>query len=636
VDSPRVQCYSGIAMRASEFFPILLLLAPLQPRTHAQQLELWLTTGDRTALLSQQPSTGFSPEKNAVLPVVVVADGIAWQQIEGFGASMTDSAAYLVRQRVPAEKQREVMEELFDPRKGIGVSFLRNPMGASDLARFHYSYNDLPPGQQDPNLERFTIDHDRQDILPLLRQALRIHPMIRMMGSPWSAPGWMKTSGSMIGGSLRKEAYPAFARYFRKYVEAYASEGVPVHYVSMQNEPLYVPNDYPGMSVTAAEQIEFLKNHLLPELNAARLPVRVLVYDHNWDRPDYPAAVLADPVLAGSPRIAGTAWHWYGGTAGAMTLVHQLDPRRGQYVTEASGGTWIDDQVKADFEAIIHSMRNYARAFVKWGLALNQDRGPHAGGCSTCTGLIEVNERTGEVKKTIDYYTLGHFSKFVRPGAVRVYSTNVPGVITAAFVNRDRSRVVVAYNETAAEKRFQVEWRGRRAELALPPRSGMTAVWRQGVEPPGPPAEPRAPRDKRPEFVLPAAGAPILASNYTDLRELRTEPCTDEDGGFNLGYAAAGSWAQFRNIDFGAGVNVVEARVASAGTGGMLEFRLDAPNGPLIAQAPLPVTGGWQAWTTVRAPVAGAAGIRDLYVVFTRQGGSGGLGNLNWFRFRNE
>ncbi len=599
-------------------------------------MELWLTTGDRTSLLAPQPPASFSAEKKPALPVLLVVDGIAYQQIEGFGASMTDSAAYLIHQRVPAEKQQQVMEELFDPGKGIGVSFLRNPMGASDLARFHYSYNDLPPGEQDPGLEKFSIDHDRQDILPLLRMALRIQPQIRMMGSPWSAPGWMKTSGSMIGGSLRKEAYPAFARYFRKYVEAYAAEGVPVHYVSMQNEPLYVPNDYPGMSVTAAEQIDFLKNHLLPELNSARLPVRVLVYDHNWDRPDYPAAVLADPVLAGSSRIAGTAWHWYGGTAGAMTLVHQLDPKRGQYVTEASGGTWIEDQVKADFEAIIHSMRNWARAFVKWGLALNQNRGPHAGGCSTCTGLIEVNEQTGEVKKTIDYYTLGHFSKFVRPGAVRVFSTNAPGLITAAFVNRDRSRVLVAYNETAREQRFQVEWRGRWAELLLPPRSGMTAVWRQGVEPPGPPAEPRAPRIARPEFMIPATGAPILASNYSDLRELRTEPCTDSDGGFNLGYAAAGSWAQFRNIDFGSGVNTVEARVASAGTGGTLEFRLDAPDGALIAQVPLPVTGGWQAWTTVSAPVRGASGIRDLYVVFTRQGGSGGLGNLNWFRFRNN
>ncbi len=623
-------------MRVSEFLRILPLLAPLQHHLHAQQLELWLTTGDRAALLSPQPSVSFSPEKNAVLPVVVVADGVAYQQIEGFGASMTDSAAYLIHQRVPAEKQQQVMEELFDPRKGIGVSFLRNPIGASDLARFHYSYDDLPPGEQDPDLAKFTIEHDRQDILPLLRMALRIQPRIRMMGSPWSAPGWMKTTGSMIGGSLRKEAYPAFARYFRKYVEAYAAEGVPVHYLSMQNEPLYVPNDYPGMSVTAAEQTEFLKNHLLPELNAARLPVRVLVYDHNWDRPDYPAAVLSDPVLAGSPLIAGTAWHWYGGTAGAMTTVHQVDPKRGQYVTEASGGTWIEDQVKADFEAIIHSMRNWARAFVKWGLALNQDRGPHAGGCSTCTGLIEVNEQTGEVRKTIDYYTLGHFSKFVRPGAMRVFSTNAPGVITAAFVNRDRTRVLVAYNETAREQRFQVEWRNRWAELTLPPRSGLTAVWRQGVEPPGPPAAPRTPRIAQQEFVIPATGGPILASNYSDLRELRTEPCTDEDGGFNLGYAAAGSWALFRNIDFGSGVSTVEARVASAGTGGTLEFRLDAPSGALVAQAPLPVTGGWQAWTTVSAPATGAAGIRDLYVVFTRKGGSGGLGNLNWIRFSNE
>jgi glucosylceramidase len=625
-----------MAMARLQLLAVAGLAAAWISPAAAQRAEIWLTTSGRTALLERQAGAEFASERKPGLPVVIVADGMAYQTIEGFGASMTDSAAYLIRQRVPEDKRQAVMEELFDPVKGIGVSFLRNPMGASDLARFHYSYDDMPPGQEDPKLERFSIDHDRADILPLLKQALRISPQIRMMGSPWSAPGWMKTSGSMIGGSLRKEAYPAFALYFRKYVEAYAAEGVPVHYVSMQNEPLYVPKDYPGMSVTAAEQTEFLKHYLLPELDAARMSVRVLVYDHNWDRPDYPEQVLRDSVIAGSPRVAGTAWHWYGGTAGAMTVVHQLDPKRGQYVTEASGGTWIEDQVKADFEAIVHSMRNWARAFVKWGLALNERRGPNAGGCNTCTGLIEVNEQTGEVRKTIDYYTLGHFSKFVRPGAVRVYSTNAPGVITAAFVNRDRSRVLVVFNETRAEKRFQVEWRGRWMELALPPLGGATVTWPQGVEPPGAQGTPRAPREVKPPFVISALEQPILASNYTDLRGLRTEPCSDEEGGFNLGYSAGGSWAEFRHVDFGAGVSRVEARVASAGTGGTLELRLDAPDGPLIGQAPLPVTGGWQTWTTVSAPVTGAAGVRNLYVVFTRQGGSGGLANLNWLRFGNE
>ncbi len=408
-------------------FCLSVLLTACSP---AQQADIWITTGDQTKLLDKQTPAEFRPWRDPALPVVIVADSIAYQTIEGFGASMTDSAAYLIHRRVPAELQQSVMEELFDPEKGIGLSFLRNPMGASDLARFHYSYNELPPGEEDPKMERFSIGHDRADILPLLRLALRINPRIRMMGSPWSAPGWMKTSGSMIGGSLRREAYPAYALYFRRYIEAYAAEGVPVHYISVQNEPLYVPRDYPGMSMTAAEQTEFLRDHLIPTLEQARLPVRILVYDHNWDRPDYPLAVLSDPVLSRSPLIAGTAWHWYGGTAGAMSVVHQADPQRGQYVTEASGGTWIQDQVKADFEAIIHSMRNWARAFVKWGLALNERRGPNAGGCNTCTGLIEVNESTGVVRKTVDYYTLGHFSRFVRPGAVRVYSTNIPGVIT--------------------------------------------------------------------------------------------------------------------------------------------------------------------------------------------------------------
>lgn len=599
------------------------------------QADVWVTTGDQRKVLEKQAAAGFSPRQDPAVPVVTVADSIVYQTIEGFGASMTDSAAWLIHRRVPEEQQQAVLESLFHPEKGIGVSFLRNPMGASDLARFHYSYDELPPGEEDPRLEKFSIEHDRADILPLLRLALRINPRLRMMGTPWSPPGWMKTSGSMIGGSLRREAYTAFALYFRKYVEAYAAEGVPVHYISVQNEPLYVPKDYPGMLMTAAEQTDFLKNYLLPELEKARLPVRVLVYDHNWDRPDYPMEVLSDPVLKASPLIAGTAWHWYGGTPGAMTAVHEMDPSRGQYVTEASGGTWIQDQVKADFEAIIHSMRNQARTFVKWGLALNERRGPNAGGCNTCTGLIEVNESTGAVRKTIDYYTLGHFSRFVLPGAVRVFSTNAPGIITAAFVNRDRSRVLVAYNQTSAPRRFQVEWRGQWLPLELPAQSGATVVWHPGLRPLPEPAGRRRLPGRQPEFVMDSTSR-ILASNYTGIHGLRTEPCTDAEGGFDLGYSAAGSWAGFRNVDFGNGVTAVEARVASAGAGGTLEFRLDSPDGLLIAQVPLPVTGGWQAWTTVSAPAAGAAGLHDLYVVFSGAPGATGLGNLNWFRFRRQ
>ncbi len=171
---------------------------------------------------------------------------------------------------------------------GIGLSFIRNPMGASDLARFHYSYDDLPAGQTDPTLASFSIAHDLADIVPLVQQARALNPQLVVMATPWSPPGWMKTSGSLIGGSLLASAYAPFANYFVKYIQAYQAAGIPIDYVSLQNEPLYVPGDYPGMSMDAATQLAVLKLHLLPALTSAGLTTKALVYDHNWDRPDYP------------------------------------------------------------------------------------------------------------------------------------------------------------------------------------------------------------------------------------------------------------------------------------------------------------------------------------------------------------
>ncbi len=297
------------------------------------------------------------------------------------------------------------MHSLFDHTAGIGISFVRNPMGASDLARSRYSYDDMSAGAADPDLNSFSIAHDQPDIIPLLRAARLINPQLKIMATPWSPPGWMKSSGSMIGGSLVSGNYAPFANYFVRYLQAYADAGVPVDYISLQNEPLYVPSDYPGMSMPASDQLTILRDHLLPALAASQITTKVLIYDHNWDAPSYPKTVLTDLTLGASEQIGGIAWHWYGGTPGAMSLLHNQFPNRNNYVTEASGGTWISDEVKADFETIVQSMRNWSSSFVKWGLALDENRGPHTGGCGTCTGLITVNESSGAVTYNIPSLT---------------------------------------------------------------------------------------------------------------------------------------------------------------------------------------------------------------------------------------
>src|ERR1035441_649283 len=317
-----------------------LVIALIAPGLSAQQVSVWLTTDDQKTLMQPQPGVLFTNRVSASSPSLTIDGRAVHQTVEGFGASMTDSSAYLLNEVLPAASLQAVMQALFDRTQGIGISFLRNPMGASDLARTMYSYDDQPAGATDPSLASFSISHDRADILPMLVMAKSINPQIKMMATPWSPPGWMKTSGSMIGGSLNASAYTAMAGYFVKYLQAYAAAGVPVDYISLQNEPLNVPADYPGMSMAGTEQLNFLGNYMLPALKAAKLNTRVLVYDHNGDHPPSPETVLGNTSIATSPSVAGTAWHWYGGPPGAMTTLHNQFPGLKNYVTEIGCGAW--------------------------------------------------------------------------------------------------------------------------------------------------------------------------------------------------------------------------------------------------------------------------------------------------------
>src|ERR1039457_752325 len=241
--------------RSSNRVCITFLLLLLSATANAQTVSVWLTTDDQVNKLQSVASVTFVTGSGGNNPVFV-DETRTYQRVEGFGASFTDSAGYLLNEVATALVRSNAMYNLFTRNgSGIGVSFVRNPMGASDLARTQYSYDDLPSGQTDTNLTSFSIAHDQADIIPLVQQALRLNPQLTIMANPWSPPGWMKTTGSMVGGSLLASMYPSFAQYFVKYIEAYQAAGIPTHYISLQNEPLYVPGDYPGMSMDAATQL---------------------------------------------------------------------------------------------------------------------------------------------------------------------------------------------------------------------------------------------------------------------------------------------------------------------------------------------------------------------------------------------
>ncbi|MGF9695988.1 glycoside hydrolase family 30 protein [Paenibacillus sp. MABNR03] len=393
--------------------------------------------------------------------VVHLDDQQTFQEMDGFGASFTDSAAYLIHQVLSDEQREEVMTRLFHPRDGIGLSVVRNPMGASDYARTVYSYNDLPEGETDMELARFSIAHDKEDVIPLTQKALELNPELKLFTSPWSAPGWMKTSGSMITGQLKREYYSVYAEYFAKYILAFAEHGLQVYAVTPQNEALYEPGHYPGMLMPAEAQADFIKNHLKPAFVRQGIQTKILCYDHNWDEPAYPLTVLEQ---AGE-EVDGVAWHWYGGEASAQTKVHEAYAGKEVHFTEGSGGEWIPPFEQAFSNVMrtgIQILRNYSKSLVLWNMALDENNGPTVPGFgrSTCRGIVQVNQQTGELTYTLDYYALAHFSAIIRPKAVRVESTSSHASIhNVAFNNRDGSIAVVLFNDGEESGDIQVKLR---------------------------------------------------------------------------------------------------------------------------------------------------------------------------------
>jgi glucosylceramidase len=611
-----------------------------------------LTTDDQSRKMQAQAATNFTTA-TATGNVIYVDETQTYQPIEGFGAAFTDSAAYLLNEvAAPKLALNSTMSDLFTRTgNGIGLSFMRTPMGASDIARTQYSYDDLPAGQTDTNLTNFSIAHDVPDVIPIIQQARTLNPQMRLMANPWSPPGWMKTSDSMVGGALQStpNMYPPFAQYFVKYLQAYSAAGINVDYISLQNEPLFVPGNYPGMCMPASpggncgglasptDQTTALRDYILPALSNASPPLatQVLVYDHNWDRPDYPQAVLSDPTIQASGRVAGTAWHGYGGTPGVMTTIQNyFPPVFGNYETEHSGGTFVADQVKSDFEEITQVMRNYGRAYVKWSLALDQNLGPHDGGCGTCTPIVTVNSSTGAITYDIEYYTMGHFSKYILPGAVRIYSSNALGMVSAAFLNSDGSKALVAFNDSASTQSFSVQWGNQSFAYTLPALAGATFTWSSAQS--GNYTTPATSQIQASSYSS-TAGNNILGDNTTF--GLQTETTGDANGGYDLGFSSDGDYAVYKNVDFGAGVSGVSARLAcNAGSGGncggTLEFHLDRLSGTLVASVTIPNTSGWQTWNTAVAPASSATLVHDVYVVFKAPpSGTSSLGNFNWFQF---
>lgn len=419
----------------------------------------------------------IKPKKDVKNVQITVDESKTYQEIDGFGASFTDSAAYLINQVLDKKVKEDLMVKLFDEEKGIGIKMLRNPMGASDYARKIYSYNSIPEGETDFELEKFSIAHDLDDILPLTKQAMEINKNVKLMASPWSAPGWMKNTQGMVSGHLRKDCYEVFANYFVKFIKEYEKHGIKIYAVTPQNEPLFEPHHYPSMFLPAHEAADFIKNYLKPAFVKAGITTKILCYDHNWDRPDYPMHVME---VAGD-ACDGVAWHWYGGNSIAQTQVQNLFPNKETHFSEGSGGEWIPEFEPA-FSNLMRTgigiMRNWSRSMVLWNMALDENNGPFVPGfgASTCRGIVKVNQQTKELTYTLDYYGLAHFSKFTKPGAKRIESSINNNVCSVAFKNADGSINTVLFNDNEFDVNVEVTFSNGNVKINLPSKAAVTLV----------------------------------------------------------------------------------------------------------------------------------------------------------------
>ncbi len=457
-----------------------------------ETVSIWRTTTNDSAGrnvvagLQQQSPVTFSSGNSSAGTEITVDERTKYQQFTGAGASMTDTAAYLLGSSgaLSSTTKNQVMTALFSPTSGIGLDFLRNPMGASDLARYNYSYDDMPAGQTDPSLANFSIGHDLTDILPLTKQAEQLNSGLKLMMVPWSAPAWMKDNDSFTDqGYLQSQYYAAYAQYFVKTIQAYQAQGVHVDYVSASNEPGCCSGaNYPTMAWNGSGLDYFTANDLLPALHGAGLSAKVLALDWNWSSyASYGATEVNDATVRNDPLFGGVAWHGYDeGSAAEQSTVHNQYPGIGSFDTEHSGGTWIANQQAEDMSNIIDYTRNWGQSVVKWSLAVDQNDGPHNGGCSTCTGLITVHNgdsRSGQVDYTIEYYDMGQLTKFVKPGAYRIESTASPSVPNVAWVNPDGSKALIAYNGSTGSRQISVNWGGESFTYTLPAQTSATFTW---------------------------------------------------------------------------------------------------------------------------------------------------------------
>lgn len=438
-----------------------------------QQVEVFVTTTNQQRLLYKEVLNDSGKQIHDARQVIEVDPSKTFQTIDGFGFTLTEASAFLIN-RMPQASREKLLRELFGTgAEAASISYLRIGMGATDLSTKVYSYDDLLPGEADPQLRSFSLAQDTVDMIPLLKSILRINPKINIMATPWSPPAWMKDNNSTIGGSLLSKYYPVYARYFVEYIRQMKSKGIRIDAVTIQNEPQNAHNN-PSLKMEAAEQAAFIRDHLGPAFRRNGITTKIIIWDHNCDMPEFPLSVLAD--RKANPYIDGSAFHLYGGQPAAMSRVRDAYPDKHIYFTEqwtGSKGDFGGDLMWHFKNVLIGSLRNWSRTVLDWNLANDAGFGPHTpGGCSECKGALTIDGSA--IQKNVSYYVIAHASKFIPPGSVRIASSEVQGIPSVAFKTPEGKIVLLLMNEANKSQQLCISAAGKQMQLEL--QSGLVAT----------------------------------------------------------------------------------------------------------------------------------------------------------------
>ncbi|MCD0488219.1 glucosylceramidase [Pedobacter sp. MC2016-14] len=434
----------------------------------------WLTTGDKTSLLAKQEDLPLYTGSNNA-PTIEIDETQTYQSIDGFGFTLTGGSATLIN-ALPAAEKQALIKELFSAEgNGIGSSYLRISIGASDLSTDSFTYNDLPAGETDINQDKFSIAEEQKDLIPVLKMIVAVNPSIKILGSPWSAPTWMKTNNSFKGGSLKPEFYASYAKYFIKYLAAMKAQGINIDAITIQNEPLH-PGNVPSMYMEAADQAVFIKKALGPAFKSAGIKTKIILYDHNADKPEYPISILND--ADARQYVDGSAFHLYGGDISALTKVHDAHPDKNLYFTEqwvGGPGNFPEDLKWHVSTLIIGATRNWSRNVLEWNLAADPAYNPHTdGGCTSCLGAITISPA---ISRNVAYYVIGHAAKFVTPGSVRIASNITSRLENVAFKTPQGKIILIVTNNNATAQNFNIKSKGKTVQTNLPEGAVGTYVF---------------------------------------------------------------------------------------------------------------------------------------------------------------